>query len=68
MLAFKYLHELAPHYMQALVPKYEPARMTRSACHSYLLKHKWTSLKTAGDRSFRYAAQTLWNKFPYSIR
>ena len=32
MLAFKCLHGLAPHYLQALVPKSEPTRMTRSAC------------------------------------
>ena len=65
MLAFKFLHGLAPHYLQALVPKYEPACMTRSACDSYLLKHNWTSLKTVGDRSFSYAAPTLWYKLPY---
>ena len=68
MLAFKCLHGLATHYLQALVPKYEPVRMTRSACDRYLLKHNWTSLKTAGDRSFGHAAPTLRNKLPYSIR
>ena len=59
---------IAPHYLQALVPKNEPARMTRSARDNYLLQHNWTSLKTAADRSFSYAALTLWNQLPYSIR
>ena len=68
MLAFKCLHGLAPHYLQALVPKYEPVRMTRSPCDRYLLKHNWTSLKMAADHSFGHAAPTLWNKLPYSIR
>eukprot|EP00794_Sanderia_malayensis_P013031 gene13031-biopygen10390 len=61
MLAFQCLHGLAPHYLEALVQKYEPARMTRSAGDGYLLKHSWTSLKTAGDRSFSHVAPTLWN-------
>ena len=58
----------------ACVPRYEFARMTRSACDSYLLRYNWT--KTAGVPSFSYAAPTLWanfhiqfdNKRPYSIR
>ena len=67
MLAFKCLHGLAPHYLQALVTKYEPVCMTRAACDSYLLKHNRSSLKTAGDHSFSYAAPTLWNRLPSSL-
>ena len=63
MLTFKCLHGLAPHYLQALVPKYEPVRMTRSACDSYLLKHNRSSLKTVGDRSFSMLHQLYGTDF-----
>ena len=65
MLDFKCSHGFAPYYLETLLAKYEPARMTRSASDGYPLKSNSKKLKTARDRSFSHAVPTLWNKLPY---
>ena len=63
LLCFKALHDLAPKYLSDLLNPYKKDRELRSASKSLLDKPK-TKLKTYGDRSFAYAAPTLWNELP----
>ena len=62
-LCFKALNDLAPKYLSSLLIPYVKDRELRSSSKANLDKPK-TKLKTYGDRSFAYAAPTLWNKLP----
>jgi exonuclease III len=66
-LTFKALHGLAPQYLTQLIRPYRPRRSLRSA-NKDLLDLPKMSLKRYGCRSFQYAAPTLWNNLPESIR
>ena len=63
LLCFKSLNNLAPKYLSDLLIPYKKDRDLRSASKGNLEKPK-TKLKTYGDRSFAYAAPTLWNGLP----
>ena len=67
LLCFKALHDLAPKYLADLLIPYKKDRELRSAAKFNLDKPK-TKLKTYGDRSFAYAAPTLWNELPEYFR
>ena len=66
-LTFKALHGLALQYLTQLIIPYRPRRSLRSA-HKDLLDLPKMSLKRYGYRFFQYAAPTLWNNLPESIR
>ena len=67
LLCFKALNNLAPQYLSDLLVPYHKERELRSSSQAKLDKPT-TKLKTYGDRSFAYAAPTLWNKLPEHMR
>ena len=69
LMAFKSLHGLAPPYLCELVRRHVPSRSLRSAAKNFLHKpDRAPRLVTFGGRSFQWAAPTLWNKLPDSLR
>ena len=58
---------MAPQYLTDLLIPYHKNRDLRSSSQAKLDK-PITKLKTYGDRSFAYAAPTLWNKLPEHLR
>ena len=67
LLTYKALNGIAPKYLTALIERNNPSRCLRSG-DGISLKIPWTRLKLYGDRSFSYAAATLWNGLPSHIR
>ena len=66
LLTFKARHGLAPEYISDLLEEYSPPRSLRSSTAQLLVPVR-TRTK-AGDRSFKAAAPSLWNKLPDDIR
>ena len=58
---------MAPAYLANLVCRYNPGRKLRSAS-KHLLKPPKVNLKSYGERSFQFAAPTLWNTLPEDIK
>ena len=67
LLTYKSLNGMAPAYLTDLVCRYNPGRKLRSAS-KYLLKPPKVNLKSYGERSFQFAAPTLWNALPEDIK
>ena len=67
LIAFKALHGQAPEYISDLLVEQSAARSPRSA-HQHRLYVPKTRLPTAGDRTFRARAPTLWNSLPLHVR
>ena len=67
LLTYKALNGTAPDYLTALIELNKPTRSLRSS-DEVSLKTPRTRLKFYGDRSFSYAAATLWNGLPTYIR
>jgi hypothetical protein len=67
LLTYKCLNNLAPEYLSELLNLYLPSRSLRSA-NNLDLVIPVTRLKSYGDRSFSYAAPTLWNSLPLEIK
>ena len=67
LLTFKCLNNLAPKYLSDLLQYNRGSRQTRSSQLDLLVVPK-SRTKSFGDRSFEYAAPTLWNNLPLSIR
>ena len=67
VLTYKSLNKCAPEYLCELISAYTPPRTLRSS-NSFLLKVPTTRLKSYGDRSFEFAAPTLWNTLPDKIK
>ena len=67
ILTYRALHGLAPDYIADLVMPYSPARSLRSA-NERLLTVPASRLRSLGDRRFAYAAPSLWNGLPLTIR
>ncbi len=65
-MVFKAVHGTAPLYLQELIEKDEHTGL-RSAS-KLCLKVPKTNQKTYGDRSFKKAGPTLWNKLPINVR
>ena len=63
LLTFKALHGMAPEYIQDLIKVSRKSRCLRSNAQNLLVIPKST-YATYGDRTFAYAAPTLWNKLP----
>ena len=66
LLTYKCLNGHAPGYFRDLV-LHCPKRSLRSGSQ-YRLKIQDSRLKSYGDRSFRVATQTEWNKLPLHIK
>ena len=65
-LTFKALHTDKPSYLAELISWYTPARSLRS---SYCCLLHVPDLRTSfGRRSFAFAAPTIWNSLPFSLR
>ena len=67
LLTFKCLNNLSPSYLSDLVSLYQPSRSLRSASTSMLCVPR-IRLERVGGRSFTYAAPTMWNSLPLSLR
>ena len=65
--AYKSLHGTAPQYLEELVVAYQPTRSLRSESETLLTVPRTRGV-THGNRCFRKAAATLWNKLPKNIR
>ena len=67
LLTFKALNNLAPPYLQELLPLYKPTRSLRSSNKGLLIVPRY-KLKTYGYRSFSFQAPALWNSLPDEVR
>ena len=67
VLAFRHFEGTLPTYLSATLCMYEPARSLRSSTE-ILLKSPRVNLKSAGERSFHFAAPAVWNSLPNSLR
>ena len=67
LLTYKYNNNLTPGYLSCLVTPYQQERSLRSQSQGLLQVPK-SRLKSYGDRSFKFAAATEWNKLPVDIR
>ena len=67
LLTYKCLHGYAPGYLCDLINHQAPNRSRRSMYQNSLVIPQ-TRLKSAGDRSFSFAAPTEWNKLPNNIQ
>jgi hypothetical protein len=67
LLTFKALHGMAPGYIQDLIKVSKKSRCLRSNTLKLLEVPKTNSVKY-GDRTFAYAAPTLWNGLPVECR
>ena len=67
VLAFRHFEGTLPTYLSAMLCTYEPSRSLRSSTER-LLKSPRVNLKSAGERSFHFAAPAVWNSLPNSLR
>lgn len=67
LLTYKSYNGLSPTYLSDLLQHYVPARTLRSSNQSLLQIPKISS-KAYGQRSFSFAASSLWNNLPHQIR
>ena len=65
IFTYKCLNHDAPQYLQELLALEQLGRSTSSGSTRRLKSLVWT---TSGDRAFRDAAPSLWNKLPSEIR
>ena len=66
MLTFKALHFSKPSYLTELLHPYHPSRKLRSSDTNLLVI---PDIRTSiGRRSFSFAAPTVWNSLPQSLR
>ena len=67
LYTFKSLQGCAPTYVTELVERQRPRRALRSSARSLLVVPKSRTV-TYGERSFRYAAASLWNDLPEHLK
>ena len=67
LLTFKALHGMAPVYIADLIQVYRKERTLRSNSDNLLVIPKGSHSKS-GDKSFAFAAPTLWNNLPRHCR
>jgi hypothetical protein len=65
-LTFKTLHYSQPSYLLDLITHHTPTRILRSASQHLLVVPRINS--QTGRRSFSFAAPTIWNSLPLSLR
>jgi hypothetical protein len=66
LITYKTLHHQSPSYLHSLLARYTPAHHLRSSDKLLLCVPPLKS--AAGRRSFSFAAPTVWNALPVSIR
>ena len=66
VLAFQHFEGMLPTYLSATLCTYKPAQSLRSSTER-LLKSLRVNLKSAGERSFHFAAPAVWNLLPNSL-
>ena len=67
LITYKALAGMAPSYISKLINLYVPTRALRSATNKRLTVPS-SSTKFYGDRSFAFAAASLWNSLPTNIQ
>ena len=67
VLAFRHFEGTLPTNLSATLCTYKPARSLRSSTER-LLKSPHVNLKSAGERSFHFAAPAVWDLLPNSLR
>ena len=58
---------MAPSYLKELLTKYEPTRSLRSSQQN-LLQCPVFSTRNYGERSFVFAAPSMWNTLPSNLK
>lgn len=66
-LCFRCLNSIAPSYLKDLITPYTPARSLRSSDALKLVVPR-VRLESYGKRSFAFAAPSVWNALPLSLR
>jgi hypothetical protein len=66
LITYKTLHFKSPSYLHSLLVPYNPTRRLRSS--DKLLLTVPSIKSSAGRRSFSFAAPTIWNSLPLSLR
>ena len=67
VLVYRHFEETLPPYLSSVLKTYHPQRSLRSSTDR-LLVIPHVNLKSAGERSFRYAASVEWNSLPKPLR
>ena len=67
VFAFRHFEDTLPTYLSATLCTHNPTRSLRSSTER-LLKSPRVYLKSAGERSFHFAAPAVWNSLPNSLR
>ena len=67
LLVYKCLHDLAPAYLINLITVYTPARSLRSGTDRLLTQPAARTVRY-GERTFSYAAPSIWNALPKHLR
>jgi hypothetical protein len=66
LITYKTLHFHSPSYLQSLLVRYTPSRQLRSS--DKLLLTVPLVKSTAARRAFSFAAPTIWNSLPFTLR
>ena len=67
-ICFHAINGVGPVYLSNLVHTYTPSRTLRSSSDTFTLCKPRVSTKTFGERSFFFAAPSIWNSLPLYIR
>ena len=67
VLVYRHFEETLPPYLSSVLKTYHPQRSLRSSTDRLLVIPR-VNLKSAGERSFRYAASVEWNSLPKPLR
>ena len=67
-MTYRAINSTGPSYLSELISIYTPARSLRSSSDILSLCRPRTNTKTFGERSFSFAAPSIWNNLPLSIR
>ena len=67
-MTFRAINLSCPRYLSDLISIYTPGRLLRSLSDTLKLTTPSSNTKTFGERSFSFAAPSIWNSLPLSIR
>ena len=68
LTTYRAINLSGPPYLSELISIYTPARSLRSSSDTLKLNPPPTHTRTFGERSFSFAAPSIWNSLPLSIR
>ena len=68
LMTYRAINLSGPAYLSDLISIYTPARSLRSSSDTLKLNPPSTHTRTFGERSFSFAAPSIWNSLPLSIR